>query len=235
VRPKKFLLVFLGIVLGLSIAVYVRGKFMMSETPTVDEPAPVREPAPVQEPAPVPAGMAIATFGNGCFWCTEAVFQRLKGVQTVVSGYSGGRVKNPTYGQVCTGTTGHAEAIQIIYDPARVSYQDLLEVFWKTHDPTTRDRQGDDVGPQYRSVVFYHSDEQRELAEHYKKKLDESGLFGAPIVTEITPFTVFYRAEDYHQNYFNEHSGARYCRFVIGPKVEKLQKVFHDKLKTDAQ
>ena len=176
---------------------------------------------------------ATATFGNGCFWCTEAVFQRLKGVKTVVSGYSGGSVKNPTYRQVCTGTTGHAEAIQITYDPKEISYEDLLAVFWHTHDPTTKDRQGNDVGTQYRSVIFYHSDEQKQLAEENKKKLDESGLFRAPIVTEIVPSTEFYRAEDYHQNYYNQNSGQPYCRAMIGPKLEKLKKVFKDKLKTD--
>jgi peptide-methionine (S)-S-oxide reductase len=153
----------------------------------------------------------------------------------VVSGYSGGTVKNPTYRQVCTGTTGHAEALQITFDPKEISYEDLLAVFCHTHDPTTKDRQGNDVGTQYRSVIFYHSDEQKQLAEKNKKKLDESGLFPAPIVTEIVPATEFYPAEDYHQNYYNQNSGQPYCRAIIGPKVEKLKKVFKDKLKTDAQ
>ncbi len=232
------LLSLLGMALGLVIVVYLGGRFAMSESSTVDEPAqPPKESPKNTQPAPAkePAGSATATFGNGCFWCTEAVFQRLKGVKTVVSGYSGGSVKNPTYRQVCTGTTGHAEAIQITYDPKEITYEDLLAVFWHSHDPTTKDRQGNDVGTQYRSVIFYHSDEQKQLAEKYKKKLDESGLFRAPIVTEIVPFTEFYRAEDYHQNYYNQNSGQPYCRAIIGPKLEKLKKVFHDKLKTDAQ
>jgi peptide-methionine (S)-S-oxide reductase len=236
---KKSLVVFLGIVLGLSVAVYVRGRFAMSESSAVPEPAEAlagkASVTTVLEPALPPTGMAKATFGSGCFWCTEAVFQQLKGVHSVVSGYSGGSVKNPTYGQVCTGTTGHAEAIQVTYDPALISYEELLEVFWKTHDPTTLNRQGNDVGTQYRSVIFHHSDKQKELAEEYKKKLDASGLFADPIVTEIVPFTEFYRAEDYHQDYFNENSQQPYCRVMIRPKLEKLKRVFHDKLKTDAR
>ena len=145
----------------------------------------------------------LATFGSGCFWCTEAIFQSLKGVESVVSGYSGGSVENPSYEQVCSGTTGHAEVTQIQYDPNVISFKKLLEVFWKTHDPTTLNRQGADVGTQYRSAIFYHSEKQRELAEKYKKRLDESGAFPNPIVTEITAFTQFYPAEDYHQNYYD--------------------------------
>src|SRR5262245_9828999 len=178
--------------------------------------------------------MQTATFGSGCFWCTEAVFQRLKGVEKVVSGYSGGHVDNPTYMQVCGGKTGHAEVIQVTFDPKQVSYDELLEVFWKTHDPTTLNRQGNDVGPQYRSVIFYHNEEQKEKAEHYKKALNESGAFNDPIVTAIEPFKNFYSAEQYHQNYYNTNSGQPYCRFVIAPKVEKFQKVFQDKLKNYA-
>jgi peptide-methionine (S)-S-oxide reductase len=178
------------------------------------------------------AKMETATFGAGCFWCVEAVFQDLKGVQSVVSGYSGGTTKNPTYKQVCTGTTGHAEVCQITYDPAVVSFPELLEIFWKTHDPTTLNRQGNDVGTQYRSAIFYHNDDQKRLAEHYKKELDASGAFGSRIVTEIVPFTNFYKAEDYHQNYFNQNPNQAYCQFVIQPKIEKLRKVFRDKLKT---
>jgi peptide-methionine (S)-S-oxide reductase len=178
------------------------------------------------------AGSQKATFGNGCFWCTEAVFQQLKGVSSVVSGYSGGTVKNPTYEQVCRGTTGHAEVIQVTYDPKVITFPELLEVFWKTHDPTTLNRQGPDEGTQYRSAIFYHNPEQKELAEKYKKKLDESGAFSAPIVTEITAFSEFYPAEGYHQNYFVTNPNQPYCRAIIRPKVEKFEKVFKDKLRT---
>jgi peptide-methionine (S)-S-oxide reductase len=176
-------------------------------------------------------GMAIATFGNGCFWCTEAVFQRIEGVEKVVSGYTGGKVKNPTYKEVCSGLTGHAEAIQITYHPAKVSYDELLEIFWQTHDPTTLNRQGADVGTQYRSAIFYHSDEQKRLAELYKKKLTEEKVFNKPIVTEITGASEFYPAEDYHQNYYNLNGSAPYCSYVITPKIDKLKKVFAAKLK----
>lgn len=176
-------------------------------------------------------GMALATFGNGCFWCTEAIFQQLKGVTKVVSGYAGGKVKNPSYKEVCTGLTGHAEVIQITYDPAVISYPELLEVFWQTHDPTTLNRQGADVGTQYRSVIFYHTDEQKQLAESYKKKLDESGAFDNPIVTEISQLSEYYPAENYHQNYYNLNGSAPYCSYVIQPKLEKFKKVFKDKLK----
>jgi len=173
-----------------------------------------------------------ATFGAGCFWCVEAVFQNLKGVESVVSGYSGGTVANPSYEEVCTGTTGHAEACQIAYDPARISYPELLEAFWKSHDPTTLNRQGNDAGTQYRSAIFYHNEEQKKLAGHYKQQLDSSKAFDDPIVTEIVPFKNFYKAEDYHQNYFNKNGSAPYCMFVIRPKLEKFRKAFKDKLKT---
>ena len=186
------------------------------------------------EPAPA-APPEKATFGSGCFWCTEAVFQRLKGVRAVVSGYSGGRVENPTYQQVCSGLTGHAEVVQVTYDPAQVSYEELLEVFWATHDPTTPNRQGPDVGTQYRSVIFYHNDQQRKLAEHYRKKLDASGAFGAPIVTEIAPLGKFFPAEDYHQDYYRLNERQPYCQAVIRPKLEKLQKVFGQRLKSEAE
>lgn len=175
--------------------------------------------------------MDIATFGNGCFWCTEAVFQDLKGVSKVASGYSGGETLNPTYKEVCSGTTGHAEVLQITYDPEVISFTELLEVFWKTHDPTTLNRQGNDVGTQYRSVIYYHNDDQKVLAEKYKTKLDGSGAFKDPIVTEITAFEKFYKAEDYHQNYFNLNGSQPYCNFVIQPKVEKFREAFKDKLK----
>jgi peptide-methionine (S)-S-oxide reductase len=175
--------------------------------------------------------LEMATFGSGCFWCTEAVFQQLRGVESVVSGYAGGRKLHPTYEEVCKGDTGHAEVVQVKFDPQVVPYRELLEVFWRTHDPTTLNRQGNDVGTQYRSVIFYHTDEQRQQAEHYKQRLDESDAFEAPIVTEISPFQEFYSAEDYHQNYFRLNSRQPYCQFVIGPKLEKLRKAFGDKLK----
>ena len=172
-----------------------------------------------------------ATFGNGCFWCTEAIFKQVDGVVAVVSGYSGGHVKNPTYQAVCAGQTGHAEVIQITYEPEVAAYEQLLEVFWKTHDPTTPNRQGNDVGTQYRSVVFHHSEKQKSLADRFKKKLDESGAFEAPIVTQIEPFTEFYPAEDYHQNYYELNSNQPYCAVVIRPKLEKYKQVFQDKSK----
>jgi len=176
-------------------------------------------------------GLQLATFASGCFWCTEAIFQNVDGVEKVVSGYMGGKVKNPTYKEVCTGQTGHAEVIQLTYDPKKVSYDELLEIFWKTHDPTTLNRQGADVGTQYRSAIFYHNDDQKQLAEKYKKKLTEAEVFDQPIVTEITTASVFYKAEDYHQNYYNLNGDAPYCSMVIQPKVEKFKKVFKEKLK----
>jgi peptide-methionine (S)-S-oxide reductase len=177
------------------------------------------------------SNLELATFGAGCFWCVEAIFQRVDGVEKVVSGYAGGHVKNPSYKEVCNGTTGHAEVCQLSYDPYRVSYDELLEIFWKTHDPTTLNRQGNDVGTQYRSVVYYHNEAQKKLAEKYKKELDAAGIFNNPIVTEISPFDVLYVAEDYHQNYFNENGSQPYCSFVIQPKVDKFKKVFKEKLK----
>lgn len=174
--------------------------------------------------------MARATFGGGCFWCTEAVFQRVKGVQTVVSGYAGGSVENPTYEQVCTGTTGHAEVIQITYDPEVVPFAKLLEIHWKTHDPTTLNRQGYDEGTQYRSVIFYEDDDQHAIAEEYKEKLNRE-IFDGKIVTEISPLPKFYPAENYHQNYFNQNSTARYCRGVIVPKLKKFEEIFKDVMK----
>lgn len=174
---------------------------------------------------------ATATFGSGCFWCTEAVFERIEGVIKVESGYSGGSVENPSYKEVTTGSTGHAEVVQIKYNPEVITYPELLEIFWKTHDPTTLNRQGADVGTQYRSVIFYHNGEQKKLAEEYKKKLDESGAFNDPIVTEITAFDKFYKAEEYHQDYYANNPNQGYCAFVITPKIEKLEEVFEDKLK----
>jgi peptide-methionine (S)-S-oxide reductase len=172
-----------------------------------------------------------ATFGTGCFWCTEAIFQQLDGVLKVTSGYSGGHVAKPTYNQVTTGTTGHAEVVQIVYDPQKLSFDELLEVFWQTHDPTTLNRQGNDEGPQYRSVVFYHNAEQKQKAEKYKAELDKSGAWDNPIVTEIAPYKEFYVAENYHQDYYNNNGSAPYCYYVIRPKLEKFQKVFKAKLK----
>jgi peptide-methionine (S)-S-oxide reductase len=175
--------------------------------------------------------MDTATFGAGCFWCVEAIFQRVEGVHKVVSGYMGGNTKNPTYKEVCTGTTNHAEVCQVIYDPTKVSFEELLEIFWKTHDPTTLNRQGADVGTQYRSAIFYHNETQKQLAEKYKKALIDEKVFERPIVTEIAPAQELYIAEDYHQNYFNDNPNQGYCAFVIAPKVEKFRKVFKAKLK----
>jgi len=172
-----------------------------------------------------------ATFASGCFWCTEAIFERVSGVKSVISGYSGGTVENPTYDEVCTGKTGHAECTQIIYDPAVISYDELLEIFWKTHDPTTLNRQGNDVGAQYRSAIFYRNEQQKEKAEYYKKKLTEEKIWDKPIVTEITKFTKFYPAENYHQEYYDKNPDQGYCAYVITPKVEKFEKIFKDKLK----
>lgn len=167
-----------------------------------------------------------ATFGAGCFWCVEAVFQDLKGVESVTSGYAGGTVKNPTYRQVCSGTTGHAEVAQILFDPAVISYENLLTVFWHTHNPTTKNRQGADVGPQYRSVIFYHDEEQKQKAEKSLKETEASSLWDGPIVTDIEPINTFYKADDDHQNYYKNNPGAGYCSFVIGPKIQKLRKDF---------
>ena len=172
-----------------------------------------------------------ALFGAGCFWCVEAMFQRLDGVVKVESGYAGGHAVNPTYKEVCTGTTGHAEVCRITFDPKKISYETLLSIFWQTHDPTTLNRQGNDVGTQYRSSIFYYNDVQKQLAEKYKTELNASGAFSNPIVTEILAISNYYPAEDYHQNYYNQNSEQSYCQFVIAPKVEKLEKVFKDKLK----
>lgn len=174
---------------------------------------------------------AIATFANGCFWCTEAVFQQVKGISKVTSGYSGGHVPNPTYEQVCDQNTGHAEALRIEYNPDEISFDELLEIFWKTHDPTTLNRQGNDIGPQYRSVIFYHDKTQKEKAEAYKTMLNKSGAWDKPIVTAIEPLKNFYPAENYHQNYYRLNGRAPYCQYVIKPKLEKFEKVFKDKLK----
>ncbi len=170
--------------------------------------------------------MEQATFGAGCFWCVEAIFQMVDGVIKVESGYSGGKVNNPSYEAVCSGTTGHAEVCQITYDPTKVSYETLLEAFWGSHDPTTLNKQGNDSGTQYRSVIFYHNELQKRLAEEYKKKLDKSGAYSKPIVTEIAAYGSFFKAENYHQNYFNNNKNQPYCSFVIQPKVDKFKKVW---------
>lgn len=176
-------------------------------------------------------GSDTASFASGCFWCTEAIFQELEGVESVASGYTGGHVKNPAYREVCDGTTGHAEAIRIIFDPLKISFTELLEVFFATHDPTSLNRQGADVGTQYRSAIFYHNDIQKEESESIIRKLNEAKVWPDPIVTEVSPAEAFYLAEDYHQNYFNNNRTAAYCNFVIIPKLEKFKKVFSQKLK----
>jgi len=173
----------------------------------------------------------IATFGAGCYWCVEAIFQRLNGVISVESGFSGGHIKNPTYREVCTGTTGHAEVCRIQFNPQIIGYDELLEVFWKVHDPTTLNRQGNDTGTQYRSVIFYHNDTQRIMATAFKEKLEKAGVWSDPIITEIVPFEAFYKAEDYHQDYYSQNASQPYCTFVITPKIEKFEKVFRDKIR----
>ena len=175
--------------------------------------------------------MNVATLGAGCFWCVEALYRELDGVRSVVSGYAGGLVERPTYEQVCTGTTGHAEAVRITFDPAKIDFAALLEVFFKTHDPTTLNRQGHDVGTQYRSAIFYHDDDQRETAERIRRELDASGAWNDPIVTEIEPYTSFFVAEENHQDYFARNPEQAYCRAVVRPKLEEFRKVFADRLK----
>lgn len=174
-----------------------------------------------------------ATLGTGCFWCTEAIFKRLKGVKSVESGYAGGDTKNPTYDEVCTGNTGHAEAIQITFDPKVISYEKILDVFWAVHDPTTLNRQENDVGVQYRSVIFYHSDEQKRIAEKSKTNLEKSGRYSSKIVTEITPFTNFYKAEGRHQDYYDRNRSYPYCQYVIDPKIQKLYKEFKKEVREE--
>lgn len=173
----------------------------------------------------------VATLGNGCFWCTEAVFQRLDGVVHVESGYSGGHIKNPAYREVCNGTTGHAEVLRIQFNPEEISFEEILEVFFATHDPTTLNRQGNDVGTQYRSAIFYHDDAQKDVAERAVKAANQSGAWPDPVVTEVSPLINYYPAEDYHQNYFNNHPNQPYCSMLIGPKIEKFKKQFSEKLK----
>jgi peptide-methionine (S)-S-oxide reductase len=178
-----------------------------------------------------PQGLEVATFGAGCFWCTEAIYQDLKGVEQVKSGFGGGHVAHPSYQEVCTGTTGHAECIQFFFDPKIISYKELLEIFWSTHDPTTLNQQGADIGPQYRSAIFCHTKEQKEQAEYLKHSIEENGVFNASVVTEIIPFTNFYEAGDSHDNYFKLNGSQPYCQVVIRPKVEKFKKIFAGKLR----
>ncbi len=181
--------------------------------------------------APDPIPTDTATLGAGCFWCVDAIFRELDGVLSVTAGYAGGHTADPDYKSVCSGTTGHAEVARIVYDPSRISFDELLEVFWQTHDPTTLNRQGADVGTQYRSVIFYHSAMQKAKAEDYKARLDGSGAWDKPIITEISPLQRFYPAENYHQDYYAANPDAGYCQYVIRPKLEKFRKVFADKLK----
>lgn len=195
------------------------------EKPVVKEE--FKEPIKVK----VKEGMEVATFAGGCFWCTEAVFLEIKGVEKVVSGYIGGKMVNPTYKDICTGETGHAEAIQITFNPNEVAFEDLLEIFFGTHDPTTLNRQGADVGTQYRSEIFYHSEAQKTKAENYIQLLEKEKLYDKKIVTKVSSATVFYLAEDYHQNYYNQNSSQGYCQMVIAPKLEKLRKYYKSKLK----
>lgn len=175
--------------------------------------------------------METATLGGGCFWCVEAIYQDVIGVDKVVSGYAGGAVENPTYQEVCSGTTGHAEVVQIVFDPTVISFEEILFIFWRTHDPTTLNRQGNDVGTQYRSVIFYHDEQQKSIAERSMAETDASDLWPDPIVTEIAPLPIFYEGEEYHQNYFVENPYQPYCIFVINPKVQKFRKSFRDKLR----
>lgn len=171
------------------------------------------------------------TLGGGCFWCIEAVYQRIHGVIRVVSGYSGGMGGQPTYAEVCTGTTGHAEVVQIVYDPSVIPFSEILRIFFNAHDPTTLNRQGADIGTQYRSVIFYHTENQRQIAEAIIRQLNQENVFGKPVVTELSPIKVFYPAENYHQNYYNLNSRQPYCQMVIRPKIEKIEKFFKDRIK----
>ena len=179
--------------------------------------------------------LEVATLGAGCFWCVEAIFQDIKGVKKVESGYSGGSIKNPSYKEVCNGTTGHAEVVQVTFDPKQVSFSSILEVFFSTHDPTTLNRQGADVGTQYRSAIFYHSEEQKKVAEIAKEAAQASGDWSNPIVTEITAYSNFYKAEDYHQDYYNQNGTQPYCQIVITPKIDKFKKKFADLLKEESK
>lgn len=177
-------------------------------------------------------GLEVATIGGGCFWCVEAVYQRLNGVEKVVSGYAGGDTKNPTYKEICTGTTNHAEVTQIYYDPSIITYEDIIEIFWHVHDPTTLNRQGNDIGTQYRSIILYHNDEQKTIAEGSKTKFEAEKIWGnKSFTTQVVPLDIFYQAEEYHQNYFNNNPNQGYCTYVVAPKVQKFQKDYKERLK----
>ncbi|GFR52659.1 hypothetical protein Agub_g15253 [Astrephomene gubernaculifera] len=180
---------------------------------------------------PTSGAMEVATLGGGCFWCIEACYNMLRGVRSAVSGYAAGHIKNPTYKQVCSGTTGHAEVVQITYDPSVLSYREILEIFFTIHDPTTKDRQGNDTGPQYRSIILTHGEQQRQVAQQVMQQVESEGWWGAPLVTEVQPLDLFYPAEDYHQNYFVQNPGQGYCRVVVGPKVAKFRAKFGSKMK----
>jgi len=226
-------LFFTSAIIGLTALVSCAQKTPSTKTPTNKTTTNMNseDSSKIRNNPALPA-VEVATFANGCFWCTEAVFEELNGVISAESGYTGGETENPTYKEVCSGSTGHAEALQITYDPSKITFDELLEVFWQTHDPTTLNRQGADVGTQYRSGIFYHNAEQKEKAEKYKAELNKSGAFNNPIVTEVTPFTKFYPAEDYHQQYYELNGNSNpYCKIVIQPKLEKFRKVFKDKLK----
>ena len=218
-----------------TLAVFASCSRITSETVTPDSSPPIEVSKPMTPPPseekPSPAEHQTATFGAGCFWCVEAVYQELKGVVAVESGYAGGHVENPTYEQICTKTTGHAEVCQIKFDANKTSFGEILQVFWQTHDPTTKDRQGNDEGPQYRSVIYTHDEAQLEQANALKKDLDASGSWPNPIVTEIEPLKNYYKAEAYHQNYYRNNPNQGYCAYVIQPKMERFRKVFRDKLK----
>ena len=215
-----------NIIKGLSLVLsLIFSSCTAKEKPVVKEE--FKEPVKVK----VKEGMEVATFAGGCFWCTEAVFLEIKGVEKVVSGYIGGKTKNPTYKDICTGETGHEEAIQITFNPNEVAYEDLLEVFFATHDPTTLNRQGADIGTQYRSEIFYHSEAQKTKAENYIQLLEKEKLYDKKIVTKVSSASVFYNAEEYHQNYYNQNSSQGYCQMVIAPKLEKLRKYYKSKLK----
>ncbi|GAA4096428.1 peptide-methionine (S)-S-oxide reductase MsrA [Mucilaginibacter panaciglaebae] len=188
-------------------------------------------PAKIINPLYAKAVVDTATFAMGCFWCTEAKFQQLRGVKKVISGFSGGHIANPSYDQVCTGTTGHAETCNIIYDPKQITYDELLEAFFVAHDPTQLNRQGNDVGTQYRSAIFYHNSDQKNKANYYIAKLNMAKAYKSPIVTQVVPFKIFYKAENYHQNYYNLNGSQPYCKYVIQPELEKFKAVFKNKLK----